>query len=612
MPHAPAARRRDAGAGAGPRTDRRLRGWVLAVLLVLSLFGGRLVQLQGTDAAQFANAALKTRTTQVDLQADRGDVVDSEGVVLATSVERRDVVADPSILRYFNMRSESDPTPRDADLGVGTAGAAHELVKVLGGDEAELARVLEGDGPRDQYAVVARELTPQQWRDVEALELPGITGHRTSQRVYPAGAAAATLVGVLGGADEEGVPKPLGGLESKFDAQLQGRDGWQRYERSLTGQQIPLGETEGEDAVDGDTLHLTVDRDLQWKAEEALVAQVEATQADSGTVVIMDKQQRLLAVASAPTVDPADTSTFTNTNLRNTAFTDVFEPGSTAKVVTLAAALEEGRADPSTKFVIPTELKRSTKVFTDSHVPENDHMTLAGVIAESSNIGTILAGETMDAQTIYRYQRAFGFGQETAVGFPAESAGILATPEEMKKSGTQRYTVMFGQGMSVTAVQAASVFATIANDGVRVEPQLVQGWSTPEGSYTPAPEPASQRAVSTGTARAMREMLQGVVSENGTAAAAAIDGYLVAGKTGTAQRYDEECGCYRGYTASFIGMAPADDPELVVAVILQNPRTNYYGGGAAGPVFKDVMTYALAQRGVAPSAAAPANLPLTW
>ena len=182
----------------------------------------------------------------------------------------------------------------------------------------------------------------------------------------------------------------------------------------------------------------------------------------------------------------------------------------------------------------------------------------------------------------------------------------------MKYSGTQRFTVMFGQGLSVNAVQAASVFATLANDGVRVEPTLIAGTSDPNGDYVAAPAGNSARVVSSATAKSLRDMMQAVVSEEGTAAAAEIPGYLVAGKTGTAQRYDDDLKRYSGYTASFIGMAPADDPELVVAVILQDPKTNYFGGSAAGPVFKDVMTYALVQRGVAPSAEPPADLPLTW
>ncbi|WP_432571438.1 peptidoglycan D,D-transpeptidase FtsI family protein [Kineococcus sp. SYSU DK005] len=578
---------------------------------MLSLLAGRLVQLQGADAAELAQAALDQRTHTSTLYAQRGDVLDADGVVLATSVERRDVVADPSILATYNTNSRGEP--RKADVPVGPAGAARVLAPVLGMDEAALTTTLTGSGPKDKYALVAVGITPELWQRVSDADVPGITSQRTTQRIYPSGSAASTLVGVLGSSEtEEGktVDRPLSGLEYADNDLLAGADGQVRYERSLGGQEIPLGEREITEPVDGTSLHLTIDSDLQWKASAAIAAQVQATGAQSGTVVVMDEQQRLLALASAPSIDPANLTDFSNSELNNTALTESFEPGSTAKVITMAAALEEGTATADSRFTVPDELERSDKVFHDSHPHPEQKLTLAGILAESSNTGTIKAGEQLKAEQLYDYQRRFGLGQESGLDFPGETAGKLEVPA--KYSGTQRYTVMFGQGMSVNAVQAASVFATVANGGVRVQPQLVSGTSDPDGNYRAAPAPATTRVVSARTAKTLLDMMQAVVGEGGTAQAADIPGYLVAGKTGTAQRYDADCGCYRGYTASFIGTAPADDPQLVVAVILQDPKTNYYGGSAAGPVFKDVMTYALQQRRVQPSTAAPAALPLTW
>ncbi|NAZ83038.1 penicillin-binding protein 2, partial [Kineococcus sp. R8] len=579
---------------------------VLAVLLVLSLFGGRLVQLQGADASQYAEAALKQRTSKTTLWADRGQILDDKGVVLATSVERRTVVGDPEVIADYNLRTDratGREVPRDPGLPTGPAGAAKVLAPLLGADETTLTATLTGT---NRYVVVAKGITPEVWQRVVDADVPGISSERTSQRIYPTGNAASTLVGILG-ADGAG----LSGLEGADNSTLQGTNGWMRYERSLGGQQIPLGDSTVTEPVDGDSLHLTIDQDLQWKAESAIAAQVTASGAENGTVVIMDKQQRLLAMASAPSFDPASNQ-FTNEQLNNTALTESFEPGSTAKVLTMAAALEEGTATATTQYTVPGELKRSTKVFHDSHAHGVEKLTLAGVLAQSSNIGTILAGEELDAGTLYEYQKKFGFGARTDLDFPGETGGKLWGPGQEGWSGTTRYTVMFGQGLSVNAVQAASVFATVANDGVRVEPSLIAGTSDPAGTYTPSPAPTSTRVVSAPTAATLRDMMQAVVGEAGTAEAANIPGYLVAGKTGTANRYDETCGCYSGYTASFIGMAPADDPQLIVAVILQDPKNGYYGGSTAGPVFKDVMTYALQQRGVAPSTSAPANLPLTW
>ncbi|PRY17531.1 peptidoglycan D,D-transpeptidase FtsI family protein [Kineococcus rhizosphaerae] len=601
--------------GRHPRPDMRMRVYTVGVLGGLGILGGRLVQLQGADANALAGRALKQRTSQTTLYAKRGDIVDDEGVVLATSVERRDVIADPKAVAGFNLRANGEPYK--AGRGTGPAGAAALLAPILGIDEQTLTAKLTGD---NHYAKVAVGITPELWQQVSDVGVAGITSVRQTQRIYPTGAASSTLVGILGTAetDDDGnvVDKPLSGLEYADQHLLQGRNGLMRYERSLGGQEIPLGNRETTEPVDGTSLHLTIDSDLQWKAQTAIAAKVVETGARSGTVVIMDKEQRLLALASAPSIDPANLTGMTNAQLQNTALTEAFEPGSTAKVVTLAAALEEGVDTADSRFTVPGELKRFDKTFHDSHPHGDEKLTLAGVLAQSSNIGTILAGEKLDpdlkkvSQILHGYQQKFGFGSRTTLEFPGETAGIVGDPA--KYSGTQRYTVMFGQGISVNAVQAASVFATIANDGVRTEPTLISGTSDPNGNYRAEPAGESTRVVSAATAKTLRDMMQAVVSEEGTAAAAAIPGYLVAGKTGTAERYDSDLGRYSGYTASFIGMAPADDPELVVAVILQDPKTNYYGGSAAGPVFKEVMSYALVQRGVAPSTRPPADLPLTW
>ncbi|WP_380156976.1 peptidoglycan D,D-transpeptidase FtsI family protein [Kineococcus sp. R86509] len=608
-------RNRSHGSGDGaPRPDMRMRVYSVGVLFGLTVLGGRLVQLQGADASSLAEDALKQRTSKTKLYAKRGDILDDKGVVLATSVERRDVIADPSTIETFNT-NQTDGSKYKESLGQGPSGAAALLAPILGIDEQTLTTKLTKKRPKDQYAVVAVGITPELWQQVADAGVSGITSKRQTQRIYPTGSASSTLVGVLGTpvTDEEtGVVSdyPLGGLELAKNTLLTGTDGSMKYERSLGGQEIPLGDRETVEPVDGTSLHLTIDSDLQWKAQSAIVAKVAETGAISGTVVIMDKQQRLLALASAPSIDPANMTSFTNNQLLNTALTEAFEPGSTAKVVTLAAVLEEKVFSEDSPFTVPGELKRSDKVFHDSHPHGDEKLTLAGILAQSSNIGTIMAGEKMKAEEIYEYQRAFGFGSKTTLNFPGETAGIVAKPEDY--SGTQRFTVMFGQGMSVNAVQAASVFATIANDGVRIEPTLIAGTSDPNGNYVAGAAGDSSVVVSPATAKTLRDMMQAVVSEEGTAAAAAIPGYLVAGKTGTAARYDQDLGRYSGYTASFIGLAPADDPELVVAVILQDPKTNYYGGSAAGPVFKDVMSYALLQRGVTPSAEPAADLPLTW
>jgi cell division protein FtsI (penicillin-binding protein 3) len=259
-------------------------------------------------------------------------------------------------------------------------------------------------------------------------------------------------------------------------------------------------------------------------------------------------------------------------------------------------------------MTIPPSLHRSDATFRDAEVHGTEKLTLAGVLAQSSNIGTILAGEKISPETLHRYLRAFGLGESTGIGL-AESPGILAPPDQW--SGSQRYTVMFGQGLSVNALQAAGVFATVANDGVRVPPRVVAGRTDPQGVFHPEPAPPSRRVVSAATARDLRLMMENVVGEDGTAAKAAIPGYRVAGKTGTAYHADGKGG-YNGYTSSFIGLAPADAPRIVVAVVLQKPTRGHYGGEVAAPVFQQLMTYALAERRVPPTGTPAPALPLRW
>ena len=349
-------------------------------------------------------------------------------------------------------------------------------------------------------------------------------------------------------------------------------------------------------------MQLTIDSDLQWFAQNAIAQKVNETQALSGTVVVMNvKTGQLAAVASYPSFDPNNIAKATG-NLNNNAFGEAFEPGSTAKVMTAAAALQEGVATPATPVAVPDRLPRADQSFRDSHEHGLENLTFAGVIAQSSDIGTMMVGEKVPPATLEKYFRSFGVGQPTGINFPGETPGIFAKSQNW--SGSQRYTVMYGQGLSVNAIQAAGVFQTIANGGVRVPPTLVASTKSADGTVTQTPATTPVRVISTSTATTLSQMLEFVVSDNGTAVAATIPGYRVAGKTGTADRVGTN-GRYSGYTASFIGFAPADKPQFVVAVILQNPLNGIYGGAVAAPVFKNVMTYALQEFGIPPTGTPP-------
>ncbi|MGE5762569.1 MAG: peptidoglycan D,D-transpeptidase FtsI family protein [Mycobacterium leprae] len=563
---------------------RRLRLVLAAVVVVVVAFVARLVQLQALDASTYARAAEKQRLRTIDLPAVRGQITDRNGVPFATSVDARAVYADPVEVN-------------------GVEETAARLAPLLGVPAAELRAKLSGT-PR-RFVYLARARSPEVGRQVTALRLPGIGTEPESRRTYPAGSLAANVVGFIG-TDGHG----LAGFEHAADQRLAGVDGHKTIEFGRNGPQIPIGVDDERAPVPGATLVLTLDRDIQWMAQRALEDQVVATGAENGTVVVMDPRTgELLALATAPTFDP-------NAPLRapadargNRALSEVYEPGSTNKVITAAAALEGGAVTPETPFVIPPTLTLAGKTFHDAEEHGVEHLTFAGVLAKSSNIGTVLASQRVGKERLYATMRAFGFGDPPGLGLPGESRGILPPPGTWSR--TQQYTISFGQGVSMSALHIASVYATIANGGVRVAPTLVRGWVEPEGGFAPAPAAETRRVLGATTARQLRDMLEAVTSDEGTAPAARIPGYRVAGKTGTSQRVDSECRCYRGYTASFVGFAPADKPALLVEVVLQNPKNGHFGGVVAAPVFHDVMTFALKTRAVPPTGTRSPTLPLT-
>lgn len=584
---------------ANPR--HRVRAMFLSVLFVFTLFAAQLVRLQGIDAAEVAEQARDLRTGSPSvLPAERGRMLDRDGVVLAGSVERRDIVADQVNIAEYEVR---DPQTKKTTT-VGAAGAARELAPLLDMDEAELREKLTGES---RWVQLARKLEPAQWRKIEALRIPGIASELAEVRTYPGGAPVAPVLGWVG-ADGQAVDGSGAGLELLHNEKLQGTPGRAQREYSADGRAIPMGFSEITPAVPGSDLKLTLDNDLSWYAFNAIADRVKESEADSGTVVVMDVKGRLRAVTQFPSFDPV-TRSAKGTEYSALPFQQVFEPGSTAKVMSIGAALDLGAITPTSAFTVPNRLERADRNFRDSHDHKTLQLTTAGVMAQSSNIGTLLAGEKVDPAALEKYFRSFGLGQRSGVGFPGESSGLIKPWDEWDAS--QRYTVMFGQGLSITAIQDAGVFQTIANGGVRVPPTVVESITGPDGSVTPQPLPEGTRVLKEQTATDLSVMLESVVGTSGTAQQAAIAGIPVAGKTGTAERYDPEVGGYSGYTASFIGFAPADKPELIVAVILQNPKKGgYYGGTTAGPVFQQVMSYALQKYGIPPTGLQRTPFPL--
>ncbi|MER6996278.1 penicillin-binding protein 2 [Streptomyces sp. NPDC000410] len=619
----PAPRRPRPGAP-GPGSSRirlgsprpRLRLVSLALTLVMLAFVVRLLQVQAVDASTYAAMADKNRYMSHKLAAERGEITDRSGIALATSVDAYDITADPKLF-----------TPEESKAPDAPEQAAALLAPILGKDATEIATKLKTPGSR--YTVLARRQTPQVWNQIKDLKnvhaakarsgkaganvLAGVLHETSSKRVYPNGDLGA---GILGYVNADG--RGAGGLESMLDKELAGEDGRITYAQS-GGRRVPTAGARETPAVPGSDIQLTIDRDIQWAAQQAIADQVATSKADRGYVIVQNTRTgEILALANAPGFDPNDISQANAAAMGNAALQDVFEPGSTSKLMSMAAVLEEKAAVPGTHVVVPNRLHRGDRLFHDDHDHPTYYLTLNGVLAKSSNIGTILAtGRLGDTQAeankvLYSYLRKFGIGSTTGLGYPGESPGILAKPQDWSTS--QQYTIPFGQGLSVNAMQAASVYSTIANGGVRIEPTLVRGTKGPDGRFAPAPAPEKTRVVSEKTAKTLATMLESVVDdEGGTGTKAHIPGYRVAGKTGTANRVDPVLGRYKGYTASFAGFAPADRPQITVYCAIQNPtKGSYFGGQICGPVYKKVMEFALKTLRVAPTGDTPVRLPITF
>jgi len=394
----------------------------------------------------------------------------------------------------------------------------------------------------------------------------------------------------------------LAGIEQTFDDELAGTPGQRRVEVGSGGHPIPSGIDESTPATDGDTVALTVDQDLQYVTEERLGRACADGATTRASAVVLDvKTAQVVAMGSCPGYDPGAYSTTDPDLLGNPLVSSVFEPGSVLKAVTLAAALEEGAATPDTVLRVDGSIAAGDRVVTDAHNHAPIDWTVTGILAKSSNVGTIMLAREVGDEKLERYLRAFGVGSTTGIELPGESAGILQDSDDW--SGVRAANVAIGQGVSVTTLQMASVFQAIANGGVRIEPRIVESVTTPGGRVTPMPVPPGARVISETTADRMAYMLEAVVGPGGTAPLGQIEGFRVAGKTGTAQRPNPECNCYAGggYITTFVGFAPADDPQYVVAVDLERPTSSAEGGQVAAPVFADIMRFALTADAVVPS-----------
>jgi len=566
---------------------KRIQVLIALTLIFMTIFIAKVIWVQVITANSIRTWAVNEMENVATLQAPRGTITDVNGVALAKSVNAINIVVDQSAI--------TNP-----------AFTAKFAAPILGMPVSELQTLFTGEL---KWKLIYRNAKPAVWTALKdaisehnsALEpkefdqrITAFYPERAYIREYPSGSLVASLIGFV---NQEGAGAT--GLESSMNSIITGTNGKYSYANGY-GAEIPGSQSEIIAAKAGTSIRLTIDRDIQWVASKAIADAVKSSRASSGTVIVMDpKTGAILAHATAPTFDLNNRDSISLAAMRNPSVQDVYEPGSTGKIMTIAAAIEENKVTPTTVFTVPYKIKRAGSFFHDHEKHPNQRLTTSGILAVSSNTGTIFIGEKLTNNQLHDYLTKFGIGASTGSGLPGESRGILHPVSDW--SGTTAPTVAFGQGYSLTAMQATSVFATIANNGVRVSPTVIAGTNEANGNFTPAKPRANERVISTETAQKVRLMMESVVSGNGTAPSAAIPGYRVAGKTGTASRYNDICGCYSGYTASFIGFAPADAPRYVISVTIQDPKGMHWGGYLGGPVFKKVMSFVLESKHIAPT-----------
>ena len=581
----PRARRQAARGDPG----RRLGITLLAIIFVLSLFAGRLIQLQGMESGTYRKLASQEGDKTIPLPALRGSITGADGQVLAMTVATYLVWADPPQIPAAQLQHVADSLAAPLDM---TADAILSLLQ---------------HPTSPQYVVLAKRVSAQASGQITAMGLPGIYQNGSYARSYPEGNVAANVIGFTG--NSNGVIKGGAGLEQEYNALLAGQPGSEQVQVGVDGQQIPLAGSNDKPVVNGSSLRLTIVPALQYAAEQACATQVAKTKASNCTVVIIQPRTGdVLAMAQWPTFDPATITAATQAT--DIPVQNVFQPGSTAKVITASAAFERGGQTPMSAYNIPYQIDQGGQLIHDAEWAPGERYTIAGIIAHSSNVGMSQVVKHVSEQTQYDYLTAFGLGQPTGIGLPGESQGLL--PAVSQWAADTRYTLSFGQGVAVTALQMAEVYATIANGGVRVQPTLIEGTTNASGKYAPAAPSPARRVIQAKTAHELLQILQQVpaVDAAGNQPWGIIPGYAVAAKTGTSQESNGKCAlCV--YGSSWIGMAPGDNPQLVISVNVQNPRKGYFGAVVAGPVFYQVAKDALATLQIPPDGATPAKVRLT-
>jgi len=558
-----------------PEPDKsRGRVFMLALVLIgwMLVIGVRLVHLQVTQHDDLANRARRQQQGAIETSPIRGQVLDRQGRELARSVDTKSFYADPGEVK-------------DVDA------TARSIATITGLDRKTLAeRFRDAQDSNKKFIWIARRIDEKTAAKLDALNLEGVYYRKEPKRYYPNDTLAAHILGFVG-ADEIG----LGGVEQFYNDRIRGESGKVFVERDASHRAFESYEVQPHP---GQTVVLTIDQTIQYRAEQSLSAAVQRAHAKSGTVVVMDPRNgEILALANAPAFNPNETARDTEER-RNGALQSIYEPGSTFKVVAFSAAIEKGLVRPEDR--IDCQMGQITVAGRLIH----DHkpfglMTVADALAQSSNVGAIKLGLLVGNESMYDYIKRLGFGARTGVDLPGESPGMLNKLSRWTPSSIG--SIAMGQEVGVTPLQMATAYSVLANGGLLVKPHLVRELRSPDGAVLFQATPDTRRALKSETTTALRGMLEGVTLR-GTARKAQLNGYTAAGKTGTAQKIDPSTHAYSAtkYIGSFVGFAPVQNPALVIVVVIDEPQGAYHGGDVAAPIFREIAEQILPDLAVAP------------
>jgi cell division protein FtsI (penicillin-binding protein 3) len=575
--------------------SRRMRLFLTVATVIALVFAVRLVDFQIVRAEAISEYSYENRAVTRTIPAVRGDIIDSSGNVLATTVYRYDINAAPSMVRPVERVIDGAPQVITVEA------VAADLARILQEDISVLLPKLSGTS---NYVNLKKRVDADTHRQIVELGVPWLFSDAYQNRLYPNGAVAGNLIGFV---DTDG--KAIAGLERQFNACLAGVDGQESFERGVDGIRIPSSAVVTQEVKHGRDVVLTIDAGLQYQAQQVLASEVERLDADWAVAVVVEvKTGRIVLAAEAPSVDPNNPAKSPPQERGARIFQFAYEPGSTMKSLTAATAMDLGFANMGTQVSAPDSIAVFDRTISDSFSHDTLQLTLSGVLRYSSNVGTILVARDIPASSRFDYMLRFGFGKPTEVGFEGETSGVLN--DYRNWDGVTNFTTTFGQGLSVSPIQMASAYQAIANGGVRLNPILVAGCRDENGEMTSIPKSTATQVISPQTARDVVLMLEKVVEEGAIGRATAVPGYRSAGKTGTAE-IPEGVGYGDFFATSFFGMAPVEDPQYAMGVMVYKPKT-VTNSMSAAVGYQQILSQILLSNRVPPSTTSSPEIPSNW